>query len=65
MKNSGRGLENRDWRHLRPVEPTTLHTSIRRKLTLTSPTGSRRSVDVVHVRAEQPRSLFCLFLFYG
>jgi hypothetical protein len=46
-KSSGSGLENRDHGHRGSAALTTRHSSIRKKLLLTSPTSGGRSVGIV------------------
>jgi hypothetical protein len=51
-KSSGSGLENRDYGRRGYATLTTRHPFIRKKLSLTSPTGGGRSVGIVRSRTQ-------------
>jgi hypothetical protein len=63
-KSSGSGLENRDYGRKGSSTLTTRHPSIRKKLALTSPTNSVRSIGIVlsHTKATELLLLLLLLL---
>jgi hypothetical protein len=62
-KNSGSGLENRDYGRRRSAALTTRHPSIRKKLALTSPTSGDNSFGIVRSRTEATEFVFVCLLF--